>query len=54
MDFYHNWLYQSLFNTKWFLWSIVGIVIALNMTGPILVWITMVGKNKSKKTKKET
>lgn len=53
MDFYHFWLYQYVINTIWFLWIIVGVVIVLNFSGPVIIWLVMTGKGKSKKNQKE-
>jgi len=53
MDFYHFWLYQYVINTIWFLWIIVGVVIVLNFSGPVIFWLVMTGKGKSKKKQKE-
>lgn len=41
MDMYHTWLYQKLFNTQWFMWTIVYLVFALNVLSPFIVWFVM-------------
>jgi small-conductance mechanosensitive channel len=38
MDFYHWWIYKNIFNATWFIWTIVIIVFAFNLLGPILIW----------------
>ncbi|MFS0775624.1 hypothetical protein ABC255_06430 [Neobacillus sp. 3P2-tot-E-2] len=49
MDFYHNWLYEYVLNTKWFLWIVVGAIFSINIVGPLFIW-----RITSSKTKKDT
>lgn len=44
MDFYHTWVYIHIFNTKWFIWTFVIFIFALNFISPILVWLVMNSK----------
>lgn len=44
MDFYHTWIYINIFNAKWFIWTIVVIVLAFNILAPVLVWVVINGK----------
>lgn len=44
MDFYHSWIYINILNAKWFIWTIVVIVLGFNILAPILVWIVINGK----------
>ena len=55
MDFYHSWIYESILNAKWFIWSIVVIVLVSNFLGPLLVWFVVNSKAMpfKKKEKKE-
>jgi hypothetical protein len=52
MDFYHNWIYQYIVNTQWFLWAVVGFFLAMNFIGPILIWRIFEG-NKRQENNKE-
>jgi hypothetical protein len=38
MNFYHSWIYETILNTRWFMWTIVVTVLALNIISPILIW----------------
>ena len=55
MDFYHSWIYINILNAKWFIWTIVVMILAFNILAPIIVWIVINGKkmpfmkNKDKK-----
>ena len=40
----HSWVYIHIINTKWFVWGIVIIVSALNIVGPIILWLIVNGK----------
>jgi len=53
MDFYHSWLYIYIFNTKYFVWTIVIVIGLLNLLSPILLWFVFNGKQiwKGKKEK---
>jgi hypothetical protein len=44
MNWYHSWIYEHILNTKWFMWSFVITVFALNFLGPILIWFVMNSK----------
>ncbi|WP_185806777.1 hypothetical protein [Bacillus sp. HMF5848] len=44
MDFYHMWLYESVLNTKWFMWFVAIAIFAFNILAPILVWFIMNSK----------
>ncbi|WP_165452253.1 hypothetical protein [Paenibacillus thalictri] len=44
MDFYHSWLYQQVINTEWFMWSVVWLVLIVNLLLPGIVWYAMNGK----------
>ena len=44
MDFYHSWIYINILNAKWFIWTIVVIVLAFNVLSPIIVWAVINGK----------
>ncbi|WML53598.1 hypothetical protein RCG17_02650 [Neobacillus sp. PS3-12] len=44
MDFYHNWLYEYILNTNWFIWIIIILVMGGNIVSPILLWFLMSGK----------
>lgn len=45
MDYYHWWIYVYIFNTKWFVWSVVLIVFAFNLLGFVLLWLVMNSKS---------
>ncbi|HLO11677.1 MAG TPA: hypothetical protein VK190_05410 [Pseudoneobacillus sp.] len=45
MDYYHSWIYEHIFNTRWFIWTIVVSVFSLNFLGPILIWLVMNSKS---------
>jgi hypothetical protein len=47
MNFYHSWIYESILNTRWFMWTIVVTVLALNITSPILIWFVTSSKKLS-------
>ncbi|MDQ8734942.1 hypothetical protein [Paenibacillus sp. LHD-38] len=49
MDFYHSWIYQHVINTEWFMWSVVYLVLGINVLSPVLVWYAMNGKHIIKK-----
>jgi hypothetical protein len=44
MDFYHWWIYESILNAQWFVWTIVILVFLLNIFGPILIWFRINSK----------
>lgn len=44
VDFYHNWLYQYVLNTNWFIWVIIIFVMGGNIISPIILWSLMGGK----------
>ncbi|WP_162354586.1 hypothetical protein [Paenibacillus lycopersici] len=44
MDIYHSWIYQHVFNTEWFMWIVVYVVLGLNILSPLLVWFFITGR----------
>lgn len=53
LSFYHNWIYEYVLNTSWFLWVFVVLVLVVNFLGPVILWIIMSGKYPSNKHKKK-
>jgi hypothetical protein len=47
MSFYHSWIYETILNTRWFMWTIVVTVLALNIISPILIWFVTSSKKLS-------
>jgi len=45
MDFYHSVIYQSVFNTEWFMWIVVSVVLAVNVLVPVFIWYHFKGKS---------
>jgi len=58
VNFYHTWIYQHILNAPWFVWTIVVIILGLNLLFPVLVWGIMSGvpiiKLRKKKKKGNT
>jgi len=59
VDFYHSWIYVNILNAKWFVWTIVVLVLAFNIFSPVIVWAVINGKKipvlkKMKKDKKKS
>ncbi|AZN38355.1 hypothetical protein [Paenibacillus albus] len=44
MDFYHSWIYQNVFNTEWFMWIVVCLILGINIIAPLIVWYFITGK----------
>ncbi|RXT06942.1 hypothetical protein EIZ39_12305 [Ammoniphilus sp. CFH 90114] len=44
MDLYHSWFYVNILNSKWFVWSMVYLILGFNVLAPIIVWFVMSGK----------
>ncbi|HAQ08765.1 MAG TPA: hypothetical protein DCR24_15115 [Bacillus bacterium] len=44
MDLYHLWVYINVLNTKWFIWTMVIIVMAFNILAPIIILAVINGK----------
>ncbi|EFM10607.1 conserved hypothetical protein [Paenibacillus curdlanolyticus YK9] len=38
MDLYHSWIYMKVINTSWFMWSLVSVVLGLNLLTPLIIW----------------
>ncbi|CAM3784943.1 hypothetical protein COLU111180_08210 [Cohnella lubricantis] len=53
MIFYHSWLYRSILNTEWFMWTMVYLVLGGNLLAPIVAWFYAVMRRR-RKTKRET
>ena len=44
MDFFHSWIYVNILNAKWFIWTIVVLVLAFNIFSPLIVWAVINGR----------
>jgi hypothetical protein len=53
MDFYHNWLYEKVINTNWFLWIIVWTIFSVNIAGPVIYWRITSSKTKNESKEME-
>jgi len=51
MDFYHSWIYRYVLDTEWLMWTVVWIVIAVNLLAPVIAWFFLVF-NRSRKNKR--
>jgi hypothetical protein len=45
MDFYHSWMYTQVLNTEWFMWTIVCLLLGINVLSPMIVWFAMRGRH---------
>jgi len=52
MDIYHSWIYQRVFNTPWFMWTVVYSVFALNVLSPAMAWYRIHKKQRRRQIKK--
>ncbi|MBO9596947.1 MAG: hypothetical protein J7559_03870 [Cohnella sp.] len=44
MDLYHSWIYERLLNTEWFMWTLVYLVLGVNILSPLIVWYFVGGR----------
>ncbi|WP_176560082.1 hypothetical protein [Brevibacillus dissolubilis] len=49
MDFYHSFIYTYIFNSTWFIYTVIAVVCLINILSPILLWIIFSGKGGNKK-----
>ncbi|MFC5447133.1 hypothetical protein [Paenibacillus aestuarii] len=45
MDFYHSVIYMYVFNTEWFMWIVVSVVLAVNILVPVFIWYYFKGRS---------
>lgn len=43
-DFYHQWWYVYVLNTRGFVWTMSILVFGVNILGPVLLWAVFRGK----------